>query len=99
MRSEKKNQQKPERPTSQNLTRRALLSGAAVIGVSAYTAPVASALAQTTSAPRQPAQGTLEIKRNGSQPAAKGDPRWFTGALLIDQPFQADEPARVGGAR
>jgi quercetin dioxygenase-like cupin family protein len=40
----------------------------------------------------------LDIQRNGSQPSAKGSPEWFTGEVRIDQPFQADEPARVGGA-
>jgi quercetin dioxygenase-like cupin family protein len=40
----------------------------------------------------------LEIKRNGSQPSAKGPEEWFTGTVRIDSPFQADEPARIGGA-
>jgi quercetin dioxygenase-like cupin family protein len=40
----------------------------------------------------------MEIKRNASQPSAKGPSDWFTGTVRIDQPFQATEPARVGGA-
>ena len=40
----------------------------------------------------------MEIKRNGSQPSGKGPADWFTGAVRIDQPFSATDPARVGGA-
>ena len=40
----------------------------------------------------------MEIKRNGSQPSNQGPAEWFTGAVRIDQPFQAGDPARVSGA-
>jgi quercetin dioxygenase-like cupin family protein len=40
----------------------------------------------------------MHIKRNGSQPSAKGPPEYFTGSVRIDTPFQAQAPARVGGA-
>ncbi len=40
----------------------------------------------------------MEIKRVGSQSSVKGLSEWFTGAVRIDQPFQASDPARVGGA-
>ena len=40
----------------------------------------------------------MEIKRNGSQPAAKGPAEWFTGIVRIDMLHQASEPARVGCA-
>ncbi len=40
----------------------------------------------------------MEIKRNGSQASAQGPADWFRGTVRIDQPFQAAEPARVGGA-
>jgi len=40
----------------------------------------------------------MEIKRNGSQPSAKGPADWFTGAVRIDSPFKATDPARVAGA-
>ena len=40
----------------------------------------------------------MKIIRNGSQPSGKGNADWFTGAVRTDQPFQAEEPARVGGA-
>jgi quercetin dioxygenase-like cupin family protein len=40
----------------------------------------------------------MEIKRNGSTPSRPGPADYFTGAVRIDTPFQASEPARVGGA-
>lgn len=40
----------------------------------------------------------MEIKRNGSQPSAKGPADYFTGTVRIDSQFQRNTPARVGGA-
>ena len=40
----------------------------------------------------------MKITRSGSLPSAKGPEDWFTGTVRIDAPFQATEPARVGGA-
>ncbi len=40
----------------------------------------------------------MEIKRNGSQPSAKGPTANFTGSVRIDPLFQAGSPVRVGGA-
>jgi len=40
----------------------------------------------------------MEIKRNGSRPSGKGPADWFTGTVRIDPLFQAEAPARVGGA-
>ncbi|CDM58685.1 MULTISPECIES: (R)-mandelonitrile lyase [Rhizobium] len=40
----------------------------------------------------------MKIKRNGSDPSAKGPVDYFTGTVRIDAPFQATAPARVGGA-
>src|SRR4051812_15126806 len=40
----------------------------------------------------------MEIKRNGSQPSQKPPAEYFTGTVRLDSPFQAEEPARVGGA-
>ena len=37
----------------------------------------------------------MTIKRNGSQPSAKGPAEWFTGNVRIDPLHQADAPARV----
>jgi hypothetical protein len=43
-------------------------------------------------------KAVMDIKRNGSQPSKAGDAEYFTGTIRIDSPFQADAPARVGGA-
>jgi quercetin dioxygenase-like cupin family protein len=40
----------------------------------------------------------MKISRNGSQPSKPGPADYFTGKVRIDAPFQATEPARVGGA-
>ena len=40
----------------------------------------------------------MEIKRNGSQPSAKGSAENFTGAVRIDPLFRAPDPARATGA-
>lgn len=40
----------------------------------------------------------MDIQRNGSIPSAGGSRRTFTGTVRIDSPFQAPDPARVGGA-
>jgi quercetin dioxygenase-like cupin family protein len=40
----------------------------------------------------------MEVKRNGSQPSARGPEEYFTGNVRIDTPFQGSAPARAGGA-
>ena len=40
----------------------------------------------------------MRITQNGSRPSAQGPSDWFTGTVRLDAPFQADAPARVGGA-
>ncbi len=40
----------------------------------------------------------MDIKRNGSQPSAKGPADWFTGSVRVDPLFQAPDPARGAGA-
>ena len=47
---------------------------------------------------RYAGKGTMEIKRNGSQPSGKGPAEYFTGTVRIDPLFQAPDPARVRGA-
>ncbi len=39
----------------------------------------------------------LEIARRGAQPAVPGSPDFFTGSVSVDQRFQRNDPARVGG--
>lgn len=40
----------------------------------------------------------MEIKRNGSQPSAKGSADYFTGTVRVDPLFQSPAPARARGA-
>lgn len=40
----------------------------------------------------------MKITRIGTQPTVEGPETWFTGKVHINGPFQASEPARVGGA-
>lgn len=40
----------------------------------------------------------MKIIANGSLPSRIGPAEYFTGTVRIDAPFQATEPARVGGA-
>ena len=39
----------------------------------------------------------MQIKRNGSQPSAKGPADWFTGTVRIDPLFAVTAPARAAG--
>lgn len=40
-------------------------------------------------------EATMDIKRVGSQPSAKGPADWFTGPVRIDPLFQSPPPARA----
>ena len=40
----------------------------------------------------------MELKRNGSQPSARGPAEYFTGTVRVDQLFTAPRPARASGA-
>ena len=40
----------------------------------------------------------MEIKRNGSQPSAKGPADWFTGIVRIDPLFQPNDARRAAAA-
>lgn len=40
----------------------------------------------------------MKITRSASVPSVTGPESYFTGRVRIDSPFQADAPARVGGA-
>jgi quercetin dioxygenase-like cupin family protein len=40
----------------------------------------------------------MDIKRAGTQASMKGPGDWFTGAVRVDNLFQAPSPARVQGA-
>jgi hypothetical protein len=53
---------------------------------------------QTKTPDQKKTKNILDIKRNGSQPSTRGRSEWFTGEVRIDQPFEANEPARIFGA-
>ncbi len=40
----------------------------------------------------------MDIKRNGSQPSAKGPAEWFTGTVQIDPTVRGPHPACAAGA-
>jgi 4-carboxymuconolactone decarboxylase len=40
----------------------------------------------------------VEILRHGSVPSSNGPAEYFTGSVRIDQRFQREAPARIGGA-
>jgi quercetin dioxygenase-like cupin family protein len=40
----------------------------------------------------------MDIKRSGARPSGVGPADYFTGAVRVDQLFEAPEPARVRGA-
>jgi quercetin dioxygenase-like cupin family protein len=75
------------------ITRRRML---AVTGGAALEA-AGPAAADTASVAIQRRNGTMEIKRNGSQPSRKGSEDYFTGTVRVDPLFQAPDPARLSG--
>ena len=78
------------------ITRRRVLAGT---GAFAVLAAPGGGGAETPSPilPTERRNGTMEIKRSGSQPSRKGPADYFTGAVRIDPLFTAPEPARVSG--
>jgi quercetin dioxygenase-like cupin family protein len=71
------------------ITRRCLLATTGSAVLAAGTMPAVPAHARN---------GTMEIKRSGSQPSGKGPAEYFTGSVRVDPLFQAADPARVAGA-
>jgi quercetin dioxygenase-like cupin family protein len=79
------------------ITRRDML--AATGGLAALAAGPGPAGAQDKLiVPAKRGKGAMQIKRNGSQPSAKGPADYFTGQVRVDPLFQAPDPARVRGA-
>jgi quercetin dioxygenase-like cupin family protein len=76
------------------ITRRHMLATTGGLTALATAGPAA---AETPPHPTKRRNGTMEIKRNGSQPPRKGPAEYFTGAVRIDPLFQAPDPARVSG--
>jgi quercetin dioxygenase-like cupin family protein len=67
-----------------------------VVGVTAAFPAILRA--QATTSLTQKKEFHMEIKRNGSQPSAKGPADWFTGTVRIDTPFKGTDPSHVSGA-
>jgi quercetin dioxygenase-like cupin family protein len=78
------------------ITRRRVL--AATGGLAALAAAGPAGADEKLTAPTERGKGTMEIKRNGSQPSGNGPADYFTGAVRIDPLFQAPDPARARGA-
>ena len=78
------------------VTRRSLLAGAGSLALMATAHPSRAETPPLSDSTRR--EMTMDIKRNGSQPSAKGPADYFTGAVRIDAPFKTTAPARVSGA-
>ena len=79
------------------ITRRRMLGACGGLAALAVDKP-AAAQTPIQVVPTTPRNGTMEIKRIGSQPSGKGPADYFTGTVRIDPLFQAVEPARTSGA-
>jgi quercetin dioxygenase-like cupin family protein len=77
------------------ITRRRMLAATGGLAALAAAGPAG---AQKLTAPMERRNGTMEIKRNGSQASSQGPADYFTGAIRIDPLFQAPDPARARGA-
>jgi quercetin dioxygenase-like cupin family protein len=78
------------------ITRRRLLAATGGLAALAATGPAGARKKLTV--PGKRGKGSMEIKRNGSQPSGKGPADYFTGTVRIDPLFQAPDPARARGA-
>jgi quercetin dioxygenase-like cupin family protein len=77
------------------MTRRRVLAGTGGFAALAAAGRAGAQAPIPTSSTRR--NGTMEIKRSGSQPSRKRPVEYFTGAVRVDPLFAAPEPARVGG--
>jgi quercetin dioxygenase-like cupin family protein len=80
------------------ITRRRMLAAAGGLAALAAAGPGPAGADDKPTVPTERRKGTMEIKRNGSQPSGKGSADYFTGAVRVDPLFQAADPARVRGA-
>jgi quercetin dioxygenase-like cupin family protein len=81
--------------TRRALTRRGLLAAAG--GLALATARRGFAATPTAQDLTRRKNGTMDIKRNGSRPSAKGPEAWFTGTVRVDPMFQVGDPVRISG--
>ena len=84
------------------LPRREVLKGSMALCAAQLWNPLVAFAAENPGADRMGEthlkEGTMEIKRIGSQPSGKGPSEWFTGTVRIDPLFTAPDPALVAGA-
>lgn len=73
------------------MTRRRVLAAGGALAALAMVGP-AFAEAPTPAVETKQGNGTMEIRRNGSQPSRKGPAENFTGGVRIDPLFEASEP-------
>jgi quercetin dioxygenase-like cupin family protein len=85
------------RPGEAMITRRRMLAATGGLAALAVAGP-AAAETPTLTVPTNRRNGTMEIKRSGSQPSRKAPADYFTGAVRVDPLFQAPDPARVNGS-
>ena len=79
------------------ITRRRILAATGGLAALAAAGP-AAAETPTLTVPTNRRNGTMEIKRSGSQPSRKAPAEYFTGAVRVDPLFQAPDPARASGS-
>ena len=79
------------------ITRRRMLAATGGLAALAAAGP-AAAETVTPTVPAKRRNGTMEIKRSGSQASGKGPAEYFTGAVRVDPVFKAPDPARVSGS-
>jgi quercetin dioxygenase-like cupin family protein len=76
------------------ITRRSILAAAgSLAALSATKSAAAQILTRSNTRSR-----TMDIKRSGSEPSAKGPAEYFTGSVRVDMLFRPQEPARTSGA-
>jgi len=80
------------------ITRRRMLAATGSLAALAAAGPGPAGADSNLTDPTRRGKGTMEIKRNGSQPSGKGPADYFTGTVRVDPLFQAPDPARVRGA-
>jgi quercetin dioxygenase-like cupin family protein len=80
------------------ITRRHLVTTTGGVGALAAAGVLNASAREERAISTKQGNGSIVIKRNGSQPSDKGSSDYFTGAVRVDGRFQAPAPARVSGA-
>jgi quercetin dioxygenase-like cupin family protein len=80
------------------ITRRRMLAATGGLAALAAARPGPAGAQEKLTIPAKRGNGTMEVKRNGSQPSGRGPADYFTGSVRVDPLFQAPDPARARGA-